>query len=226
MATSIEDHPRRGRRRHRGIPAAALHRRSRAGGRTGNLFRGAPAGGHLRTHGGQPQGGLVHPGRRREGRSHRQRHGIQGPHRRCFRRRFGRAARRDPVAVRRRPRRSSRLPPCDAPVQEDVLTGEAADLTQLPVPFQHGLDGAPYLSSPIDVVVDPASGLYNVGCRRLMLRGRRSCGVDLNAPSDLKAIYEDAVQAGRPLPVSFRTGRASHRSLHRCNARGRATNWN
>ena len=94
----------------------------------------------------------------------------------------------------------------DAPVHEEVLTGEAADLTQLPVPFQHGLDGAPYLSSPVDVVVDPATGLYNVGCRRLMLRGRRSCGVDLNAPSDLKAIYEDAVQAGRPLPVSFVLG--------------------
>ncbi len=93
-----------------------------------------------------------------------------------------------------------------APVQEEVLTGDAADLTQLPVPFQHGGDGAPYLSSPIDVVVDPATGLYNVGCRRLMLRGRRSCGVDLNAPSDLKAIYEDAVQAGRPLPVSFVLG--------------------
>ncbi|MDE0005316.1 MAG: UbiD family decarboxylase, partial [Rhodospirillaceae bacterium] len=94
----------------------------------------------------------------------------------------------------------------DAPVQEEVLSGEAADLTQLPVPFQHGGDGAPYLSSPIDVVVDPATGLYNVGCRRLMLRGRRSCGVDLNAPSDLKAIYEDAVEAGRPLPVSFVLG--------------------
>ena len=93
-----------------------------------------------------------------------------------------------------------------APVQEEVLTGEAADLTKLPVPFQHGLDGAPYLSSPIDIVVDPGTGLYNVGCRRLMLRGRRSCGVDLNAPSDLKAIYEDAVQAGRPLPVSFVLG--------------------
>ena len=93
-----------------------------------------------------------------------------------------------------------------APVQEEVLTGDAADLTQLPVPFQHAGDGAPYLSSPIDVVVDPATGLYNVGCRRLMLRGRRNCGVDLNAPSDLKAIYEDAVQAGRPLPVSFVLG--------------------
>lgn len=94
----------------------------------------------------------------------------------------------------------------DAPVQEEVLSGEEADLTQLPVPFQHGGDGAPYLSSPVDVVADPATGLYNVGCRRLMLRGRRSCGVDLNAPSDLKAIYEDAVQAGRPLPVSFVLG--------------------
>ena len=94
----------------------------------------------------------------------------------------------------------------DAPVQEEILLEDEADLTRLPVPFQHRGDGAPYLSSPIDIVLDPATGLHNVGCRRLMLCGRRVCGVDLNAPSDLKAIYEDSVRRNRPLPVSFVLG--------------------
>ena len=93
-----------------------------------------------------------------------------------------------------------------APVQETVLTGEAADLTALPVHLQHGDDGAPYVSSSMDFAVDPATGWTNVGIRRLMLRGRREAGVDLNSPSDLRAIYEASAARGAPLPISFVVG--------------------
>jgi UbiD family decarboxylase len=99
----------------------------------------------------------------------------------------------------------------DAPVQQIVETG-AADLTALPVHLQHGFDGAPYISSAMDVTRDAASGLSNVGIRRLMLRGRREAGVDLNAPSDLRAIYQAAVQRGERLPVAFVVG--SHPADH------------
>jgi 2,5-furandicarboxylate decarboxylase 1 len=94
----------------------------------------------------------------------------------------------------------------EAPAQEVVLTGEAADLTALPVHLQHGEDGAPYISASVDFAVDPASGFTNVGIRRLMLRGRHEAGVDLNSPSDLRAIYEASARAGRPLPISFVVG--------------------
>jgi UbiD family decarboxylase len=94
----------------------------------------------------------------------------------------------------------------DAPVQQQVLTGEDADLTTLPVHLQHGFDGAPYISASIDFVIDPRTGWTNVGIRRLMLRGRRETGVDLVSPSDLKAIYEANAAAGKPLPVSFVVG--------------------
>src|SRR5262249_20318928 len=46
----------------------------------------------------------------------------------------------------------------------------------------------------------------NIGIRRLMLRGRREAGVDLNSPSDLRAIYEASAAASVPLPVSFVIG--------------------
>ncbi len=94
----------------------------------------------------------------------------------------------------------------EAPVQEVVRTGEDADLTALPVHLGHGADGAPYISSSIDYVVDPRTGWTNVGVRRLMLRGRREAGIDLVTPSDLRAIYEGSVAAGKPLPVSFVVG--------------------
>jgi 2,5-furandicarboxylate decarboxylase 1 len=94
----------------------------------------------------------------------------------------------------------------DAPAQEIVLTGDAADLTALPVHLQHGADGAPYISSSTDFVVDPKTGFTNVGIRRLMLRGRKEAGVDLNSPSDLRAIYEASAAAGQPVPVAFVVG--------------------
>jgi 2,5-furandicarboxylate decarboxylase 1 len=93
-----------------------------------------------------------------------------------------------------------------APAQEIVLTGADADLTALPVHLQHGDDGAPYISSAMDFAVDSATGWTNVGIRRLMLRGRAEAGIDLNSPSDLRAIYEASAAAGKPLPISFVVG--------------------
>jgi 2,5-furandicarboxylate decarboxylase 1 len=93
-----------------------------------------------------------------------------------------------------------------APVQEVVLTGEDADLCALPVHLQHGLDGAPYISAGIDFAKDPATGFTNMGCRRIMLRGPREGGVDLTAPSDLRAIYQAAVARGERLPVAYAVG--------------------
>jgi UbiD family decarboxylase len=39
-----------------------------------------------------------------------------------------------------------------------------------------------------------------------MLRGRAETGIDLNSPSDLRAIYEASAAAGKPLPISFVVG--------------------
>lgn len=93
----------------------------------------------------------------------------------------------------------------EAPVHQIVLTGDAADLCALPVSLQHGQDGAPYISASIDFVRDPQGGT-NIGCRRMMLRGARSAGVDLNAPSDLRVIYQRASQAGKRLEVAYVVG--------------------
>jgi UbiD family decarboxylase len=93
-----------------------------------------------------------------------------------------------------------------APVQQVVKLGDDADVTALPVHFQHGYDGAPYISGSIDYVVDPRTGVTNVGIRRLMLRGRHETGIDLVAPSDLRAIYEATAARGERLAVSFCVG--------------------
>lgn len=93
-----------------------------------------------------------------------------------------------------------------APVHEVVLTGDEADFTKLPVHLQHGQDGAPYISASMDFARDPATGWTNIGCRRIMLRGPRTAGIDLIAPSDLKAIYLKSSQKGDKLPVAYVIG--------------------
>jgi UbiD family decarboxylase len=106
----------------------------------------------------------------------------------------------------RHPFKPIEVPSSQAPVHEVVLTGEDADLTTLPVHLQHGLDGAPYISASIDYAQDGQTGFTNLGCRRMMLRGPRAAGIDLVAPSDLKAIYQAAVAKGERLPVAFTVG--------------------
>jgi len=91
-----------------------------------------------------------------------------------------------------------------APVQQVVE--REPDLTALPVHLQHELDGAPYISASVDFTHDAERSVTNVGIRRLMLRGRREAGIDLNAPSDLRAIYQACVQRGEKLPIAFAVG--------------------
>ncbi len=104
------------------------------------------------------------------------------------------------------PQQSIELASDQAPVHQVVRTGDDADFTSLPVHLQHGFDGGPYISAGIDHVIDPSTGRTNVGSRRLMLRGRREAGIDLVAPSDLRGIYQDCVDRGERLPISFVLG--------------------
>jgi len=104
------------------------------------------------------------------------------------------------------PLKPQRVSSQDAPVHEVIVQGEAADLCTLPVHLQHADDGAPYISASLDFALFPGTGYTNIGCRRLMLRGPRQAGVDLLAPSDLRAIFLDAVKRGEPLPVSYVVG--------------------
>ncbi|MDA1323982.1 MAG: UbiD family decarboxylase [Proteobacteria bacterium] len=94
----------------------------------------------------------------------------------------------------------------DAPVHRMKYIGDEADLTKLPAHLQHACDGGPYISSSIDYVIDPETGLTNTGCRRLMLRGRRETGIDLVAPSDLREIYLRSAARGEALPIAFTVG--------------------
>ena len=87
-----------------------------------------------------------------------------------------------------------------------VLTGDQIDLTRLPFHLQHEHDGGCYISSGLDLTIDPATGRRNVGARRLMLRGRRQMSTNLTDNSDLKTSYLAAVERRERLPIAFAVG--------------------
>jgi UbiD family decarboxylase len=105
-----------------------------------------------------------------------------------------------------RPQPIVEVPSSSSPVHAVVRTGDQIDLTNLPFHPQHEYDGGTYISSAIDYSVDPATGKTNVGCRRLMLRGKNTLRANLTAPSDLKAAYLGCVKRGERLPASFAIG--------------------
>ncbi len=93
----------------------------------------------------------------------------------------------------------------DAPCQEVVHTGDAVDLTALPIPFLHQKDGGPYISAGIAFADDAVFG-PNAGCYRLMFRTRREMTIDLFTASDLRRYYAKAHEAGRALPLAIAVG--------------------
>lgn len=90
------------------------------------------------------------------------------------------------------------------PVKEQIFLGNDVDLTRLPVHLHHRLDGAPFISASMDVSRRPSG--YNLGMRRLMLRGPRETGVDAVAPTDLRAAYRAARLHGEEFPIAFIIG--------------------
>src|SRR6266513_4524783 len=93
-----------------------------------------------------------------------------------------------------------------APVHQIVWTGAQADFTRLPVHLQHSEDGGPYISASIDITRSLDGKKRNVGYRRMMLRGRAEAGIDLIAPSDLRALYGEYVNRKERMPVAFVVG--------------------
>ena len=108
-------------------------------------------------------------------------------------------------------RLATQIPPVEvassaAPVHQVVWTGKDADFTRLPIHLQHAEDGGPYISASIDITRSIDGRKRNVGYRRMMLRGRHEAGIDLIAPSDLRALYAEYVKRKERMPIAFIIG--------------------
>lgn len=93
-----------------------------------------------------------------------------------------------------------------APVHENVRT-EGFDLGRdLPILRHTDGDSGRFITAGIVVVQDPETGVYNASYHRLQLLGPNRTAIKLDFGRHLRAAYERAQRAGKPLPITVCIG--------------------
>jgi 4-hydroxy-3-polyprenylbenzoate decarboxylase len=100
-----------------------------------------------------------------------------------------------------RPRRVSR-----APVQEVVWRGDEVDLGRLPILTCWPGDGGPFITLPLVISKDPATGESNVGMYRMQVYDRTTTGMHWQRHKTGARHLESAGRLGRKLPVAVALG--------------------
>lgn len=90
--------------------------------------------------------------------------------------------------------------------QEDVLTGDSVDLTQLPIPVHSEDDAGRYITAGVIMARDPVNGIRAMGIHRLQLKGPRTLG--LNAPEERRVTraFLKSEDRGEALPIAVVIG--------------------
>ena len=90
----------------------------------------------------------------------------------------------------------------DGPVLENVLEGDAIDLTAFPTPVWHPKDGGRYIgTASLNVLRDPDTGWVNVGTYRNQVFGPRELGVYISPGKHGKLIREAYFARGERCPI-------------------------
>ena len=103
-----------------------------------------------------------------------------------------------------------RIPPRyvnDGPVFENVITGDAVDVTMFPTPKWHPEDGGRYIGTgSFNVTRDPDEGWINCGTYRVMIHDDKTVGFYIS-PGKHGRIQRDKYEARKePMPVAIVVG--------------------
>jgi 4-hydroxy-3-polyprenylbenzoate decarboxylase len=95
----------------------------------------------------------------------------------------------------------------DGPVLENVLVGDAIDVTRFPSPVWHEKDGGRYIGTgTYSITRDPEEGWLNAGAYRAQVHDKTSVGL-LMATGHHGAIHcEKYFRRGEPMPVAMVVG--------------------
>ncbi len=93
-----------------------------------------------------------------------------------------------------------------APVQEVVQTGEAVDLSRLPVQKCWPKDGGPFITLPQVITKDPETGELNVGMYRMQVVGKNRTLMHWQLHKTGRRHFEKAKALGKKLPVAVALG--------------------
>jgi len=94
----------------------------------------------------------------------------------------------------------------DAPFHERVVTGDAVDLTVLPIPVYFPGDAGRYLTAGMLVARDPDTGVETEGYHRFQLKGRNRLGVSLHSRRRMFEYQRRAEAKGQALPCAVVLG--------------------
>jgi 4-hydroxy-3-polyprenylbenzoate decarboxylase len=103
---------------------------------------------------------------------------------------------------------SRKMAPVEVPAEsaissENVVAGEAIDITKFPAQLMWPLDGGRYLGTADAVITrDPESGRVNVGTYRMMIKGPREIGLYTSPGKDATIDREKWWKMGKPMPVA------------------------
>jgi len=90
--------------------------------------------------------------------------------------------------------------------QANVVTGEADDLSTLPIPT-HGLhDGGPFITGGVTVSKDPATGRGNLSYNRMQVLGKHTLGFNVNAWRDTMQFYRAQEADDASLEIAIAIG--------------------
>jgi 4-hydroxy-3-polyprenylbenzoate decarboxylase len=95
----------------------------------------------------------------------------------------------------------------DGPLLENVITGDDIDVTILPTPLWHELDGGRYIGTgSYNITRDPDEGWVNCGTYRVMIQNKTQVGFYIS-PGKHGRIHRDKYEArGEPMPVAIVVG--------------------
>lgn len=94
-----------------------------------------------------------------------------------------------------------------APCKEVILTGDAVDLTKLPLFLHHDRDGHAYTDDNLLISKNPKTGVYDWGIYRSMFRTKNCKTLDMTCTSHRQRIHAQiAAQQGKNLEMAIVIG--------------------
>ena len=95
----------------------------------------------------------------------------------------------------------------DGPIFENIITGDAVDVTKFPSPVWHEKDGGRYIGTgTYSITRDPEENWLNAGAYRAMVHDKTSVGMLMAAGHHAAIHFDKYVKRGEPMPVAMVLG--------------------
>ncbi|CAG0944393.1 4-hydroxy-3-polyprenylbenzoate decarboxylase [Anaerolineae bacterium] len=93
------------------------------------------------------------------------------------------------------------------PILENVIEGDAVDVTKFPVPLWHEQDGGRYIGTGVpNITRDPDTGFVNLGVYRSMIHDAKRVGCYISPGKHGRVHRDKYFERGEPCPIAMVVG--------------------